>query len=238
MFRRVLVFIVLALLTSSCAGSISPESRRAIKTRVPETQRDDGIRIEGQLGTIAPAAVESTFASNMSKFQRCLTRRWEQVDIVSGDIEFYTRLREDGVVRWAVSSYSTLGDYLLQQCLIDALKQLTFPRPVGGEAEFRYGLSFDLPEDIRPPEKMSQPMVDQKVATRFTEGCASLLPVPVSSFTLTAYIGSDGHVIAAGVAPQQLQAVAAAECALDQLRSIRFRTPGSYPGKIQVNLMF
>jgi hypothetical protein len=189
---------------------------------------DDGVEIEGLMGTLSSAEISRTLEPRMQRFAQCFSNRYGELEIVGGEIELAFRVARDGSVLWVYPHASSIGDRITERCLLDSARSSRFPEPHGGEAEFRYPLAFDPPEDVRPPLNWDESRVSDQVATqaRTVRSCGS---GPVS---VTVYIGRGGDVMAAGAATTDPERADALDCVADAVREWTMPDPGSYPAKV------
>jgi hypothetical protein len=189
---------------------------------------DDGVEIEGLMGTLSSAEISRMLEPRMQRFAQCFSSRYGELELVGGEIELAFRVARDGSVLWVIPHASSIGDRITERCLLDAARSSRFPEPHGGEAEFRYPLAFDPPEDVRPPLNWDESRVSDQVATqaRTVRSCGS---GPVS---VTVYIGRGGDVMAAGVATTDPEHADALDCVADAVREWTMPDPGSYPAKV------
>ncbi|WP_394830166.1 AgmX/PglI C-terminal domain-containing protein [Pendulispora rubella] len=128
----------------------APEVSSAIAV-APSPEPERAMRVEGQLGSIEPGAVDAVFDGQLASLQRCHTARVRHVRGLAGDVKFLLRIGEDGRARYVYVEETSLGDHVTEQCLVRVLSETTWPRPVGGEAEVRKSFGFAVPSNARSP---------------------------------------------------------------------------------------
>jgi hypothetical protein len=120
--------------------------------------------------------------------------------------------------------------------MLSSLKSKTWPKPVGGvHGLARKSFDFDSPNDVRPPmdwDSEHAKTVLKKLGDKLDEcrGSAS------GSFEATAYVSTEGSVLAASVTPPNESGEAAVDCLVETLRGASFPSPGSWPAKITFSL--
>lgn len=189
--------------------------------------RDDGVEIEGLMGTLSQMEIQRGLEPRMNRFLQCFERRWGQVEVLGGRIELAFRIARDGSVRWVYPRRSSVGDRETERCMLDVARAIRFPQPHGGEAEFAFPLDVDPPDDVRPPlnwdeEHMADTDVDRAAMASSCGG----------SFVVTAYVAPGGGVITAGAATASPEAAEQIDCVVDAVRAVQMRDPGSYPAKV------
>ena len=193
----------------------------------------ESMQVEGLMGTLSPDEVRRGMDRRMERFSRCFTRRYRDLDLLSGDIEFAYRVGVDGNVRYVHLSQSTLGDRETERCLLRVAEGASFPAPRGGEAEFSFPLSMDLPEDVRPPVEWSPSRIAPAVAERGSELLSSCRPSGSrAAYRVTMYIARPGRVLAAGVTSDDATLEETYDCVVEQVSSWEVPTPGSYPARV------
>jgi hypothetical protein len=225
-----------AVLLVACGGSSEPPPKSAnIDSSGPEAE-EQGIRATSEIGGLNEEAVDRTFSSSVSTLERCLRHGAERVEFLGGTVSFYLKIDTRGRVDHAHLEHSTLGDRETERCMLDALRGKTWPRPVGGEHGLaRKSFSFDPPNDVREPtfwEKSDAAPGLQKVfgeVSRCKDGRHG-------DYEATLYVGTDGRVLAAGVAPPDEDGDAAVDCLVSVLESASFPSPGSWPAKVTLTL--
>ncbi|MCC7535249.1 MAG: energy transducer TonB [Deltaproteobacteria bacterium] len=218
----------------ACGGSeatrrTSARSDRLIVPRADE-ERTDGTQFEGILGQIDPAEARAALERRMGSFMRCYSQRLSSVEYLGGNVELTVRIGTEGSVRWAFVSQSTMGDLPTETCLLGVAQGASFPRPRGGEAEFRYPLEFEPGDGVRPPLSWSHDRVASVIGEH--RGDLASCSLGGSSVSVTAYVEPGGRVAAAGVASSARAAANAAECVVQAVSGWTFPDPGSYAAKV------
>jgi len=147
------------------------------------------MRVEGQLGSIDPGAIDAIFDQELEALQRCHTARVRQVRGLAGDVKLMLRVGEDGHARYVYVEETSLGDHVTEQCLVRVLSETTWPRPSGGEAEVRKSFGFAAPANARSPLAWTADDVTEALAPRQTKirTCRAGVMGP---FIATAYVTS------------------------------------------------
>lgn len=241
MFRLVLLGVMTAgaLSLAACGGSDSgegglasseqPASAGGERTSQSAGEDDDGILIEGLDGTIRPEAVEDGVHSVLPQMFDCFTSRYDELEVLGGEVTIGFRIAIDGRVASAKMLRSTLGDRATERCILNIARTIRFTRPHGGEAEASHSFGVALPEDTRAPEVWPS----QRVSRQLGNGSA-LRACGAAEGPLTAaiYIGPGGRPLAAGASGDMDDR--ALDCVAKKLSSLRFDDPGSYPAKVIV----
>lgn len=226
---------LLGLLLAMGCGGDEPETTEAAEetTGAEESsaRRDDGVQVEGLMGTIDADEVRMTLEPKLTRFMRCFSRRYNDIEILGGHIHMSFRVDVEGNVLWVYPNESTIGDRETERCLVETAAAIRFPRPRGGEAEFGYPLDLDPPEDVRPPVAWGESSIaDVLEANRDSvTRCGS-------GYTVTMYVGPGGEVMAAGASADDLDDAANLDCVTDAVSEWEMPDPGSYPAKVSFSI--
>ncbi len=230
-------FLALGLCLGACGGS---EEKRASSADdvVREDQADEGasqVGVSSEIGGLNQEAVDRTFSKSLQDLQRCLDQGAEQLEFLGGDVSFSLKIGTDGHLSDAHLEESTLGDRDTELCMLQALAKRSWPKPVGGETGLaRKSFSFDMPKDVRPPTDWSRDSVEETLdeLSQDIDGCKD----GGGAYTVTMYVGTDGSVMAAGVAHSEDARESAADCLVAALKGAKFPSPGSWPAKVSFSL--
>jgi hypothetical protein len=223
-----------------CGGSPPPEetttparaTRRASPT-ADEPQRNDGVQIEGLMGTISQQQVNQTLQPRTQGFGTCFTQG-AGVDFLGGDIRLSFRIHTDGTVAWVYPSSTSIGHRAVERCIADRAHGLQFPRPRGGEAEFTWGFGYDAPSDVRAPLSWDTSRIAGTLATNsanLVSACGGQ-----HGFRVTAYVSPGGTVLATGASASAPEAAAQLDCVTAGVARWTFPDPGSYAAKVSFDL--
>lgn len=207
--------------TEAPARTVEPEP-----TPAPTPAHDDGLQVQGTVGTVKEDEVEQTFKQHFSELTACITTAKQKFRWVGGTVEVKVRLDEKGTPKAVYLARSTLGHHEAEQCLLHAVGGLHFPPPKGGkEAEFEYPVDFGSP-----------PQVGQWEGSRLEARLAAIRgplkecrrrggKAPPTSLALTVYVGPGGKVLSAGLASTAPIAAPVAECVVAQAQRLRLEDP-------------
>lgn len=233
-------YVALLLMTAlvGCGSASATEDttttseRASSRTRRGEEELPEGASITGLMGTISSRAVADTLNGRMGRFERCFTDRSDNVEFLEGDITLSFRVHTDGTVAWVYPSASTLGDRETETCILGVAASTRFPRPSGGEAEFRWGFGLEASSDVRLPIAWSSDhILDVIEANRATvASCGG------RGIQLTAYVAPGGAVMAVGATCSDAESLAALDCVVSAVRSWTMPNPGSYAAKVSFSL--
>lgn len=224
-------FAASLIIVVACGGSTEEEETTTQETTTGHeehrhTEPDDGVAIEGLMGTISTMAVERGIEPRMDRFLRCFADRYHAVEVLGGHIELAFRIKTDGSVRWVYPRASTIGDRATERCLVDQAAGIRFSRPHGGEAEFAYPLELDPPDDVRPPLNWDSAHIEEHVSRRDVSSCGR------GPYSVTVYIAPGGRILAAGASSEEQDRSADLDCVADQVAEWEMPDPGSYPAKV------
>lgn len=224
-----------------CACSSGPPAESPRTTGDPHAPSEPGhaptaMAVESELGSLDKAEVQATFRKAMTDVDRCVAVGRERIPFLGGAIEVVVRIAEDGSARFAYLLRSDLGDHETESCILEALRNQTWPRPAGGkEGETVQQLDLGEPDE-RPPV----PWSTADLGPRFRGVGASLAGcrrrAQAGPLEVTFYVDPDGRPMAAGVAVADENGLEAIDCAVRAIRAARFASPGSYPAKVSVRV--
>ena len=219
---------------AACGGGADVELAEAESTSTgseqPAARRDDGVQIQGLMGTMDADDVRNTLEPKLGRFMRCFSRRYDDIEILGGHIHMGFRVDVEGNVLWVYPTDSSIGDRQTEKCLLDTAAAIRFPRPRGGEAEFGYPLHLDPPEDVRPPVHWEASSVASTV-----EANRGTLSSCGAGYTVTVYIAPGGQVMAVGASSEQTNAEGI-DCVTEAVSGWAMPDPGSYPAKVSFSL--
>ena len=214
---------------SSPEETPAPSASPAPAAVAPAPAREEFV-VEGTLGRLSQAAVTRGLRAGDAAILECYSSRLAAVSVLSGRMDLTFRIARDGSVKTLTMNSSSLGDRVVEQCILSASRALTFERPAGGEAEFTYPVVLDLPEGTRPALTWDSSRIAS--VSGLLQRALHRCEVPRTRFDVTAYIDSSGAAIASSIAPAEPVDEAKVECLASALARVSFPSPGSYFAKI------
>ncbi|MCA9574457.1 MAG: AgmX/PglI C-terminal domain-containing protein [Polyangiales bacterium] len=196
---------------------------------------EDGMEVEGILGSLAQSTITRAMSQRMGRFSDCFAQRYDALPVLAGAATLAFRVRGDGSVRWVHLVNSTVGDRETERCVLGAAAGMRFtPGPVGGDAEFQDTIELQAPDDVRPPVAW-QP--SRLRATLRTAGSGlRTCNVPGDDLRITVYVDPGATVAAVGASfvPRDPSAdsQAALDCVTQAVARWPFPDPGSYTAKV------
>ena len=85
-------------------------------------------------GTIAKADINSIIIAEMNRFRACYQREFQKNNALEGEVVVQFSVDVDGSIKGAKVKTSTLGNSLVEQCILRNFLGLRFPPPAGGTA--------------------------------------------------------------------------------------------------------
>lgn len=234
--RRFSRVILLGMLVSACGSSpeaSEPEPSETEGGERREEPAEDPLSIQGLRGTLSQEEIKRALEPRMPKFARCVAKRTGEVEWLSGSLELSFRVAVDGSVASVFPTRSSMGDRATEQCSLDIAKGTRFPSPHGGEAEFTWSFEVPLDGEIREPVSWGDAEASEQVSAHGSEITAQC---GGGSYAITAYVDTDGKVVAAGGATGSEDAATRLDCVTEAVRGWTFASPGSYPAKIQFSI--
>jgi hypothetical protein len=234
--RAALVLSILAAI--GCSSEPPPSPPAAAKTSGAElnwTPRQDGMKVEGILGTIPQRKIEEILHDQLPAFQRCFFEGAGEVPELAGHMKFYFHVGLDGHVEWVSPRGSSIGHRPTELCLLERASRVHFPAPKGGgPAEFVWGFEVETLDGSRPPEKWSEDRVAPALAEHRAE--LSACKIEGSHYIVTAYVAPGGNVLAAGAAADSEPAAEKIDCIVDAVKGWKLPDPGAYAAKVSFGL--
>ncbi len=232
-----LLAALLGVALASCGSEPPPEPVRpgADSSGAEAGPAPARMQVSGLMGTIPERKIQATLEPRLPRFQHCFAQGAQQVELISGRMQFYFRVALDGRVEWVYPKVSTVGDRATEQCLLEVARAARFPAPKGGgAAELSWGFELDASDEARPPvpwePSQVQPVLE---AQRATLDHCGLEP---GALLVTAYVAPGGQVLAAGASASSRQAAERIDCALDAVRRWQLPDPGSYMAKVSFSV--
>ncbi|AKT41829.1 AgmX/PglI C-terminal domain-containing protein [Chondromyces crocatus] len=222
---------------AGCGGTQPPaEVPEAEGSSSTARRGGSGMGISAEIGALDEADTQAVFEKAAGKLMRCFEQGMRRVPYLGGEVRLAARVTESGGARWVYVKDSTLGDRQAETCMVETLRGVSWPKPVGGEGLAENSYHFDPSADERPPVSWSADALGapfQDALPRLTS-CRKDAGTGVMKATL--YVDPDGKVVSAGVSGSDDRAEAAASCVVDALRGVTFPSPGSYDAKVSVTI--
>lgn len=249
MYRVSLLLAVLAalaapaFLTSGCGGSSKGAARPDSEAKDDDDglssrdrsgpdiddddDDDDGVAIEGLGGRMEVYDIQRGMEPHVQALSDCFTRKVGKRRYLGGEVEFKFVVHADGSVKTVQMARSDLGDWPMEQCMLDINRTIQFPKPKGrGEADFTVPLSFDARQrTFIWNEVRSETEVGERAAE--LAACADKTSTrDPQNIWITLYVGTRGKVLGAGFAsPDAPLDPAWATCAADIVKAWTLTDP-------------
>lgn len=231
-----LALALVSLAVSACGGEEKKaDSPADVQIDDESYEEPSGVQTSSEIGGLNQEAVDRAFEKSQRDILRCLHRGAKRLEFLGGEVNFFVKIDESGKLKKALLEQSTLGDRETELCMLGALEDKPWPKPVGGKTGLaRKSFSFDMPNDVRPPTIWDSASIEDTLHDLSKEigQCTS----NENSYTVTMYVDTDGSVMAAGVAYSDDDGDSGADCLVDTLKSARFPSPGSWPAKVSFAL--
>ena len=227
--------ILCSILALAACGESSQEAPPPAAPPPPAQHEDTSpkLAVTQELGSIDPGEVQKVWDRLESTFLACKKSGMERVQYLHGDLKFFLRVGTDGHVKWAYFEDSTLGDRDTERCVLDAVTQAQWPKPIGGDAEIRNSLGFD-PEG-RPPTPWSQDKIE-KLLDKNGKDLAKCKHGIKGQFHITMYVEphnkKEGKVQAVGASIPNKDAGEKIDCIVEEIKSWKVPSPGSWGAKV------
>jgi hypothetical protein len=228
------VLLTLGCATAACGAKPAEPAPELNQTSGREREPEDnsGLSIAGLRGTLSQYEIQGALEPRMPKFSRCMQKRSGDLEWLAGSVEFQFRVAVDGSVALVYPSQSSMGDRETERCLLELAKATRFPQPHGGEAEFSWPLEVPPDPEVRPPV----PWTLESAGDLGERLSALKAQCPGGPFSVTAYVDTEGKVVAAGAATRDEASVAQLDCVSQAVAGWTFPSPGSYPAKLSLDI--
>jgi hypothetical protein len=197
------------LVLSACGGDAPAKNANDANDAPPTVEQGGGAKRGGggpavsqELGSMDIQAVEKVFNNllNGSLETKCHKQGRDRIEYLAGDVKLFTRVAQDGSVRYGYFEDTTIGDRDTEKCILETLKTAPWPKPTGGEGEVRNQMSW-TGGDERPPaswtaDKVSGALDKDKAAKDAVNKCTG----GSTGFKITGYV-EPGEVEGKGDAP-------------------------------------
>lgn len=221
-----------ALAFSACGAPPKAEPEAAAHAASgAERAQDEGdtMSVAGLRGTLSQHEIQNALEPRMPKFSRCVQKRAGEVEWVSGAVEFQFLVALDGSVKRVFPSQSSMGDRDTERCMLEVAQATRFPPPRGGEAEFAWSLEVPIDPDVREPVSWTAADVQAALVEALPQLKAQC---GGSAYQVTAYVDTEGRVVAAGAAAGDEASAAGLDCVAQAVQALSFPSPGSYAAKL------
>jgi hypothetical protein len=173
------------------------------------------IKVEGTLGTLDDAAVQSVVQKHAAALETCFTDVARSLRYVGGPVRLTLRVALDGRVK-RVAAISELGNWDVEKCLMTRAKTFQFARPRGGEAEVQLPFEFTARTATSMQALGGVDEVERSMARcgRRPEGTGVVF-----------YVGPGGKITSTGFSSDAPLSESWADCAAASARKARLEDP-------------
>lgn len=247
MSRFGVAVVVSGWLLLGCSSSV-PVAQETTTTSSHASGRraSSGMRASATIGGMNQEAVETTSRSALPEARGCLDEGRRRAPYLGGDVEIFLRVDRQGRAIVVLLPRSTLGDHDVEACILEALRNKQWPRPVGGEVgEIRQSFSFAAPDDQPVPRDWSGEALAQAwAAVDDGKAYGELLSklndcrsdAKLDRLGVTWYVDEDGMAGGFGVASDDENARSAIDCLATVVTTTSFPEPGREGAKVVVTL--
>jgi hypothetical protein len=192
------------------------------------------VSARAEIGGMDELETAKAFDRVKTKFLSCYEKGLARVAYLAGDAHFMVRVTEEGKTRWAFMKESSLGNRDTELCMVDVVKTIRWPKPLGGEGLAEYTLPFDPPPDERQAVPWTADHLGrtQHVVKSALSKCKAA--AGTKGLTVTLYVETDGTASSVGIASADQHGDEAADCVIAAMKAIKFPRPGSFAAKVSV----
>ncbi|MBV8757779.1 MAG: TonB family protein [Deltaproteobacteria bacterium] len=120
----------------------APKPQRVVVETDKDDEPQDGIKFKNTRGKMDQEAIKAGLEPHAQELSDCYMtkvgrRRW-----LGGHVVLHWDIKRDGTVTSVKLSESDLGNWDIEQCLLEAARTATFDKPQGGDADFTVPLDF------------------------------------------------------------------------------------------------
>ncbi len=226
-------WLLTAVLATACSARTTAVSPRTVVADEPPAAEaiDTGpTYYEGDIGGLSEEDVDAKFIALRPAIERCLAQGAERDEAFGGRFVVSLRINRQGRVKSAHLSESTLGDRDVETCVLDRVRAETWPKPLSGDGLATQSFEVDA---VAPPVELGPERA--RLAVRAAAQRAASCDL-AGRFVATAYVGTDGKVVRAGLATPSAEGEASADCVLDAVRAVRFGVARAARRKIVFSL--
>jgi hypothetical protein len=227
-----------ALALAGCSSP--PKPAAAPHEAEPEPERveqpSNGMGAMAEIGGLDEKKVRESFESALDGLQSCLSEGSRQNEMMGGSIEFAVKVntRREAANVWAVES--SLGQRETERCMFDALRQVSWPAPIGGKFGIaKTSFEFDLPKGVKPPTVWDAGRVSD-VVDELGAQMDECTGGRHGDVLVTLYVGANGKAISGGASSSGETEDDAVDCVLGALLSAEYPSPGDYPAKVRFRI--
>jgi hypothetical protein len=229
------IILTFLVLTGGCGGASKPTALKTnpkespryhpIAVEAPTAKRSAGMKVTGITGSLNRGDVHQTIEKYYDALLQCVAQRPRRLGWVAGRIDFHFKVGPAGQVVEINPTASTIGYHKLELCLKDVVAHISFPAPSGGDkTEFDWGMDVD-PLSGQPVADLEPERIEKSLA-RYVADTYDTCEVPQRTrFEVTAYLGPQGNVLAAGTIPKDKKARDKVACMLEEMAGWRLSRP-------------
>ena len=205
--------------------------RKALDPLADEDKVNDGLELEGVKGRLHPADIANTLNPKQPKFVRCFEKKWREQPHTGGKIQMAFTVKRDGHIKRVVVENSDLGSWEVEECVLRHASSVVFPRPTGGEADFK--LPIEFPSQTAP-HWMVYDVIKPQVEAQWgvTEACGE----GPKKTKITMYIGKEGTVLDVGFSAKHKIDETWASCTRDALLTWQMEEQRQKVSKLSFNI--
>jgi hypothetical protein len=190
--------------------------------------------VSSEIGALDETKTTATFERLSNKLTGCLTKGTERIPYLSGDVRFVVRISETGAAKWAFVKDSTIGDRKTEDCMLSALTNANWPKPVGGEGIAEK--DFSWPAQERPPVEWSPAQLGKALQQAKPALSSCRASSGARALKVTLYVDVHGKPAGIGVSSSDEKGEKAAACVVSALERLTFPKPGSYAAKATISI--
>ncbi|MCX5742048.1 MAG: AgmX/PglI C-terminal domain-containing protein, partial [Proteobacteria bacterium] len=146
---RVALALAPVLAVGACGSTPKPAAQEPtvtskVTTRhvVAEEPEVDSVSVTGERGRMDVDAISKSLAPHTAALTDCYMSRVGKRRWLGGNVEISWDISRDGDITAVKLASSELGAWPIEKCLLDIAREATFPKPVGGDADFQVPLNF------------------------------------------------------------------------------------------------
>jgi hypothetical protein len=189
-----------------------------------------------ELGGLDEREAEQSFRDSLDGLQACVSDGIARLEFMGGSIEFAVKVDGQRHAAQVWAAQSSLGERTTEKCMFEALREVTWPAPVGGAFGIaRNSFEFELKKGVTTPAIWDAGRV-ASVVDAMDSSLAECRGSDPGRLLVTLYIGAGGRALAGGAASEEPLDEAAVDCVVDTLLGAEYPQPERSPTKVRFQL--
>ncbi|MBU0552910.1 AgmX/PglI C-terminal domain-containing protein [Myxococcota bacterium] len=190
-----------------------------------EDKVDDGMSVSGLEGVLDEDVISTVITEHFDGFSYCFKKA--RAPYISGNVTLRFQVAQSGRVRQVHVERADLGSRVIEDCLLQTAKHLTFPKPRGdGDAYFLFPFDWNRRgRSLSQDEGQDWGYESMRASQGLIDACRDKHSFQ-APFHLTIYVGRSGRLLSAGFHSKDYASEVFASCIVTALNEVQFPNPG------------